>query len=279
MTRIKEQLEIIFTSIENMEQLLKSETEQRVIKSTLKYGSNWELLENYPLEMSDLDKEVYVKENLNFKDNFNINDRSLWLNVDIKERNNKEILIDIKRFNKTTTYEFAMEWNSIAYDYEVDKLIKENQALLNKIKINSSTEQPNIEQFQLEKSTTKEAEQWLKEKEQFIEKDNITITQEKAEIKTNFIIKGEEDIGLASGKTKYNQNILAMAILKDIESEDRIKASFNEQKFLDKFSGFGGIPKVFDNENTNWANEYEILMCNTVFFINELIDKKRTTKI
>ena len=76
--------------------------------------------------------------------------------------------------------------------------------------------------------------------------------------KENFKIQSENDISMASGKTKFKQNFEAIKLMQKIEEEDRT-ATIEEQKILALYSGFGGIPQAFDNNHKDWSKEYDLL--------------------
>ena len=56
-------------------------------------------------------------------------------------------------------------------------------------------------------------------------------------------------------KTRYQWNIEAIGVLKQVETEHRL-ANRDEQKILSKYVGWGGISQVFDENNENWKKEY-----------------------
>lgn len=56
-------------------------------------------------------------------------------------------------------------------------------------------------------------------------------------------------------KTRYQWNIEAIGVLKQVESEHRL-ANREEQKILSKYVGWGGISQVFDENNENWKREF-----------------------
>jgi len=78
----------------------------------------------------------------------------------------------------------------------------------------------------------------------------------------NYIIQSESAIGIASGKTKFKQNLLAIETLNTIETQGRL-ATQEERDILAKYSGFGGIPQAFDPNNQTWVNEYTQLKATT----------------
>lgn len=59
-------------------------------------------------------------------------------------------------------------------------------------------------------------------------------------------------------KTRYQWNIEAIRLMKQIETEGRA-ATGEEQKILARYVGWGGIPQVFDEKNESWKKEYEEL--------------------
>lgn len=65
------------------------------------------------------------------------------------------------------------------------------------------------------------------------------------------------DLTSVSGKRKvFQRNMAAICTLKRLEEENR-GALPNEHILLKSYSGFGGLPEVFDEYNKAWANEYQ----------------------
>ena len=66
-----------------------------------------------------------------------------------------------------------------------------------------------------------------------------------------------EDGELPKGgqKTRYQWNVEAIRLLKQIEQEGR-NATPEEQKTLARYVGWGGIPQAFDERNESWQKEY-----------------------
>lgn len=73
----------------------------------------------------------------------------------------------------------------------------------------------------------------------------------------NFVISDGGNYG--SPKTKYKNNAAAISLLKQIEAEKRTATAL-EQVVLSKYTGFGGIPKAFDEGADDWENEYAELL-------------------
>jgi len=97
-------------------------------------------------------------------------------------------------------------------------------------------------------------------------KENETLTA-KAE---NFRIT-DDNLGIGSAKTKFQNNIEAIKLLKEIEHAQFIfergavypdrnpYATQEEQEILSKYVGWGGIPQAFDEGNSSWGEEYKTL--------------------
>ncbi len=73
----------------------------------------------------------------------------------------------------------------------------------------------------------------------------------------NFIIK-DDNLGEVGAKTKFKNNIEAIKTLQLIEFENR-SATQEEQEILSRYTGWGGIPQAFDENNQNWNKEYNEL--------------------
>ena len=83
----------------------------------------------------------------------------------------------------------------------------------------------------------------------------------KEEIKAQKInFKITDDMNLSDGnlREKYQKNIKAIKLLKELEFENRL-ATAEEQKILAQYTGWGGNPKVFDENALEWKNEYNEL--------------------
>lgn len=94
-----------------------------------------------------------------------------------------------------------------------------------------------------------------------IKLENISAPDEKSESKIkadektqNFTIT-DDNLGEGGAKTKFKNNLLAIQTLKQIESENRA-ATPEEQEFLSKYVGWGGLAQAFDSENEQWSEEF-----------------------
>lgn len=107
-------------------------------------------------------------------------------------------------------------------------------------------------------------------------RDNTHSDEVKSPVDTNnnnFVIT-DENLGVNGPKARFNANIAAVETLKTIEAEGRI-ATYEEQKILSGYTGWGAIPQAFDPNNTDWKNEYEKL--KTVLDDAEYSDARRST--
>lgn len=75
--------------------------------------------------------------------------------------------------------------------------------------------------------------------------------QAKAE---NFHIT-DPDLGAGGPKAKYQANVTAIRLLKQLETENRA-ATAEEQDTLSRYVGWGGIPQAFEAGNERWSAEY-----------------------
>ena len=64
----------------------------------------------------------------------------------------------------------------------------------------------------------------------------------------------DPDLGAGGQKTKYQNNVAAIRLLKDLEAQGR-SATPEEQEVLSRYVGWGGIPQAFDEANEKWASE------------------------
>ncbi|MES0334791.1 MAG: helicase-related protein [Candidatus Magnetobacterium sp. LHC-1] len=74
----------------------------------------------------------------------------------------------------------------------------------------------------------------------------------------NFRITPDVGIGEGGQKTKYKNNVVAIRLLKELQKENRM-ATYDEQKILTKYVGWGGIPQAFNEKDVKWSNEYKEL--------------------
>ena len=65
----------------------------------------------------------------------------------------------------------------------------------------------------------------------------------------------DDALGVGGKKAKYGYNITAIRLLKTLEAEGRF-ATPEEQETLSRYVGWGGVPQAFDEQNTQWADQY-----------------------
>ena len=65
----------------------------------------------------------------------------------------------------------------------------------------------------------------------------------------------DSDLGAGGAKTKYQANISAIRLLKQLEAEG-LQASPDQQDVLSRYVGWGGLADAFDQDKENWRAEY-----------------------
>lgn len=65
----------------------------------------------------------------------------------------------------------------------------------------------------------------------------------------------DPDLGAGGQKAKYQNNVAAIRLLKNLEAQQRT-ATPEEQEVLSRYVGWGGLPQAFDEANTKWTEEY-----------------------
>ena len=63
------------------------------------------------------------------------------------------------------------------------------------------------------------------------------------------------DLGVGGPKAKYQANVAAIRLLKELEADGR-NATPEEQETLSRYVGWGGIPQAFDGSDEKWKTEY-----------------------
>jgi len=91
----------------------------------------------------------------------------------------------------------------------------------------------------------------------------------------DFVI--EDDLGLGEGgqKTKYQGNVEAIRLLRELEDDGRL-ATPSEQRVLAKYVGWGGLAQAFDENNASWSKEYAEL--KALLSDDEYADAARSTR-
>lgn len=89
-----------------------------------------------------------------------------------------------------------------------------------------------------------------------VESSDQTETSVNDEKAKNYVIEDREAV--TGAKTKFQNNIAAIKILKQTEAENRA-ATPEEQGQLFLYSGWGGLANAFESDNDKWKNEYSEL--------------------
>lgn len=73
---------------------------------------------------------------------------------------------------------------------------------------------------------------------------------------TNF--HATQEVVIGSLQDRFSKNLRAIQTLIELETNNRLPSE-EESHILNSYSGWGGLPQVFDERNEKWRNEYEIL--------------------
>ena len=92
--------------------------------------------------------------------------------------------------------------------------------------------------------------------------------------RSNYRIAPEDILFPTGTKHKISANFEAIRLLKELEQSGR-SASNDECKILIRYSGWGGIPQVFDAERTEFAKEYAEL--KTLLTNEEYVSARAST--
>ncbi len=177
------------------------------------------------------------------------------------------------------------DFNVVLYDYkyplfnremskeEFDRKVKENPANDHlKVKINNIQDNIKDEQNNADELVKEEVSVSI-ENEPEIQEENIAPVFEKK--KSNKIRSfdihpdvpisnrnqfkiSNDDLGVGTPREKFNRNVEAIKVLKKCETKESF-ATKEEQEILAKYVGWGGLPQAFDELDSSWSNEYNIL--------------------
>ena len=165
----------------------------------------------------------------------------------INEIQNNEF---IKILNKDDDFSITLTPTSIIIYYHnfEDKVINYNIEETNNEIIVEDTNNDEIELV----------ENNIPKKEIIQNKDNYVLHPEiPFEERINYKITND-DIGVATPKERYKNNIEAIKVLKKCELENRY-ATKEEQDILANYVGWGGLSQAFDKDNASWQKEYNEL--------------------
>ena len=172
----------------------------------------------------------------------------------------------VEQGNYLTEHDFEVykDWNASSVLQSAKWTIKKDTDSENQKSIESSIESGDI--------VTKEDKEYMvyesKEKTTLVAKDGSEVLRVPNEqIKDATILSGDpipffygEDWKPTTGsdKERFRENIDAIKLLKQIESEHRY-ATKEEQDILSHYVGWGGLSNAFDENNSAWRSEYEEL--------------------
>ncbi|MBR4026431.1 MAG: DEAD/DEAH box helicase family protein, partial [Lachnospiraceae bacterium] len=185
-----------------------------------------------------------------------------------KENQNKKELISQEKAP------FAEQFNAISENLNEKDIVEEtieskSDSLLSVEE--TILEEDDFHQYKLDDlSITTEHSQNFNEKQtgeqevlygELLDKNGDIITTFPKEIPVNTDENTKENFYFSnrlprgSAKTRYQWNIEAIRLLKEIESTNRF-ATYKEKNILARYVGWGGIPQVFDEKNEQWKNEF-----------------------
>lgn len=95
-------------------------------------------------------------------------------------------------------------------------------------------------------------------KTNIIEEHNYDIDGKEIYSPINYHISDDKIDNTFGSKSRFEDNIKAIELLKKIENEDR-NATVDEQEILSHYVGWGGIADAFDERKDNWKEEREKL--------------------
>jgi predicted RNA methylase len=75
----------------------------------------------------------------------------------------------------------------------------------------------------------------------------------------NYRIDPDDRLGVGGAKAKYADNIAAIRLLQELQSQRAQEASPEEKRIFVRYVGWGGLPQVFDSNNDKWTDEYKEL--------------------
>lgn len=134
-----------------------------------------------------------------------------------------------------------------AYNRELDQIILMDMTLYEEARYPISRNESYLRALNLYNNNPRNFGEKIKEP--IIEEKNTT-NQEKHNYHINDNLLGE-----GTPKEKVKRNIEAIKLLHKLEDENRL-ANSEEQNILSKYVGWGGLPDVFDENKTNWNEEY-----------------------
>ncbi|MDO5568596.1 MAG: hypothetical protein Q4G04_00585, partial [bacterium] len=88
----------------------------------------------------------------------------------------------------------------------------------------------------------------------YYNKDGIEVENKEINPPINYHISDDKIDNSFGAKSRFQDNVNAINLLKDLESENR-NATKEEQDILAKYVGWGGIADVFDENKDNWSKE------------------------
>lgn len=176
---------------------------------------------------------------------------SEWFNEDVFQRTYQDYLTE-KRDNITLHADDpdAPEWVRVIGN---ETITREGDT----VTIENEGKKPYVEfDLELPDSQAGEVEKQPAEKEiAEVSKVIIDLHPEASKQPHNNFTITDDELGHGGAKTKYGWNVAAIRLLNQLEEQNRL-ATPEEQVILSRYVGWGGLPQVFDEQNSQWAKEY-----------------------
>lgn len=152
------------------------------------------------------------------------------------------------------TFEVTLTWTEVAI--RISALVRAEQYL-------SNDEQQKFQVYLQDKQKISPRENLSQElnKEGVINSEIINTEVEKEPIviaAKNYTFNENDDLYVPGEKAKYKNNVTAIRLLKHLEKEKSV-VTYDQQKVLAKYVGWGGLANVFNPDNEKWKNEFEEL--------------------
>ena len=176
-------------------------------------------------------------------------------NKEVKKDKNNEI-VDFK-IGQIIYLESDRKYKVEAINKGLDKIILFDQTMYEKSRYPITRDESYLKAVNLYKNNERN---FIKEEQKIENVANSTTNKETTKIiqeKINYHIENN-NLGEGTPKEKVRRNIDAIKLLRKLEDENRL-ATKDEQEVLSQYVGWGGLPDVFDENKTNWSEEYKEL--------------------
>ena len=151
-------------------------------------------------------------------------------------------------------------WNNFddkQFDLNIPSLRKISQEEIDEKELDKIDKEVSYKVEEFSVIPTNDGVELTKPKTTFYNNDGVELEEEKIP-SINYHISDSKIDNSFGAKSRFEDNIKAIELLKNIEKEDR-NATKEEQDILANYVGWGGISDAFDERKDNWNNERERL--------------------